>query len=220
MVRPERFELPTCCSGGNRSIQLSYGRKPTCTVYMRVEQPSTSSWLRRRRPPGIVLVMYRRKTNRAQFARPSAIRFILAGNVFLPAIASAATAAASTASAAITASAATTASAAAFRFRPRFVDVDRAPADLRAVQRRNRLLAVFVAGHLHESESTGASGIAVGHDADSIHLPERLKQLPQFVFGCVEAQIPHKDILHSSASALSCRTCKQFGGLAGREGLS
>ena len=26
MVRPERFELPTCCSGGNRSIQLSYGR--------------------------------------------------------------------------------------------------------------------------------------------------------------------------------------------------
>jgi cytochrome c biogenesis protein CcmG, thiol:disulfide interchange protein DsbE len=28
MVRPERFELPTCCSGGNRSIQLSYGRRP------------------------------------------------------------------------------------------------------------------------------------------------------------------------------------------------
>jgi hypothetical protein len=26
VVRPERFELPACCSGGNRSIQLSYGR--------------------------------------------------------------------------------------------------------------------------------------------------------------------------------------------------
>ena len=34
MVRPERFELPTCCSGGNRSIQLSYGRKPVSLVYM------------------------------------------------------------------------------------------------------------------------------------------------------------------------------------------
>jgi hypothetical protein len=32
MVRPERFELPTCCSGGNRSIQLSYGRT-VFTVY-------------------------------------------------------------------------------------------------------------------------------------------------------------------------------------------
>ena len=34
MVRPERFELPTCCSGGNRSIQLSYGRAAYLTVYM------------------------------------------------------------------------------------------------------------------------------------------------------------------------------------------
>ncbi len=33
MVRPERFELPTCCSGGNRSIQLSYGRNAIRTVY-------------------------------------------------------------------------------------------------------------------------------------------------------------------------------------------
>jgi hypothetical protein len=33
VVRPERFELPACCSGGNRSIQLSYGRL-VITVYM------------------------------------------------------------------------------------------------------------------------------------------------------------------------------------------
>jgi hypothetical protein len=32
MVRPERFELPACCSGGNRSIQLSYGRAPLIII--------------------------------------------------------------------------------------------------------------------------------------------------------------------------------------------
>jgi hypothetical protein len=32
-VRPERFELPTYCSGGNRSIHLSYGRSPIGSVY-------------------------------------------------------------------------------------------------------------------------------------------------------------------------------------------
>ena len=43
MVRPERFELPTYCSGGNRSIQLSYGRAPIPTVYMQTATPSIGS---------------------------------------------------------------------------------------------------------------------------------------------------------------------------------
>ena len=38
MVRPERFELPACCFGGNRSIQLSYGRVPP--VYMDQDGPA------------------------------------------------------------------------------------------------------------------------------------------------------------------------------------
>ena len=33
-MRPERFELPTYCSGGNRSIHLSYGRPRVGLVYM------------------------------------------------------------------------------------------------------------------------------------------------------------------------------------------
>jgi hypothetical protein len=48
-------------------------------------------------------------------------------------------------------------------------------------------------------------------------LSERFENRPEFVFVCVEAQISHENILHASASALSCRTCKQFGGL-GRSG--
>src|SRR5258708_12044982 len=32
MVRPERFELPAWCFGGNRSIQLSYGRTSVASI--------------------------------------------------------------------------------------------------------------------------------------------------------------------------------------------
>jgi hypothetical protein len=46
MVRPERFELPTYCSGGNRSIHLSYGRLTVDSVYMGSWEASTGveSW--------------------------------------------------------------------------------------------------------------------------------------------------------------------------------
>ncbi len=43
MVRPERFELPTYCSGGNRSIHLSYGRTPVGSVYIGAQQASTTA---------------------------------------------------------------------------------------------------------------------------------------------------------------------------------
>jgi hypothetical protein len=41
-VRPERFELPTYCSGGNRSIHLSYGRAESIT-YARVSNGANDS---------------------------------------------------------------------------------------------------------------------------------------------------------------------------------
>jgi hypothetical protein len=42
LVRPERFELPTYCSGGNRSIQLSYGR--ALLMILRALASVVSSW--------------------------------------------------------------------------------------------------------------------------------------------------------------------------------
>ena len=119
----------------------------------------------------------------------------------------------------ISAIAATTASASAnpFGLGPRLIDVDRAPTDRGAIQGRDRLITVFVAGHLHEAETTGAPGVTVRHDAHAIDLSEWFKKRTELVFVCIEAQIPYKNILHASASALSCRECKQFGGL-GRSG--
>src|SRR6267142_2381992 len=59
-----------------------------------------------------------------------------------------------------------------------FVDVERAPTDLRAIQRRNCLFPVLVARHLDEPKATRASCIPVGHDAHAVHLPVSFKHLP------------------------------------------
>jgi hypothetical protein len=97
-----------------------------------------------------------------------------------------------------------------------FVDVEGASADLLAVQRRNGFFSIVVAGHFHETKAAGTSRIAVGHDAYPVDLPIAFEQLAELIFPCIEAEIPHENILHALASALSCRECEQFGGLAGR----
>jgi hypothetical protein len=93
----------------------------------------------------------------------------------------------------------------------RLIYVKSAAPDLRTVQGSDGLLAIFVAGHLHKSEPARAPGVAVRHNADPIHLPKRLKHLSQFVFRCVKAQVPHKNILHASASALNVEVQAPFG---------
>jgi hypothetical protein len=113
-------------------------------------------------------------------------------------------------------SAATEASTPAFGFGPGFVDVDRATADLRTIQSSNCLFAIFVAIHLDEAKAAGAACVAIGQNADALHLSVALKSLPQLVFVGVEAQIPHKNILHASSPALSCWKCElSFSNLAG-----
>src|SRR5579859_4064623 len=145
----------------------------------------------------------------------AAVRFL--NGCGLPAVTPAA-ALAATASA-IPATAAT--AAGAFRLGTRLVDIDGASAHLRTIQGCDRLLAVFVARHFHEPEAAGATRVAVSHNADAVYLSVRLKEMPQFVFVGVKAEIPHENILHASASALSCRECKlDSADLAGREGRS
>jgi hypothetical protein len=212
MVRPERFELPTCCSGGNRSIQLSYGR--TWDIYS-LHAVGTSG------NDGGILVVGRSdfiKTHYRNFAYAQVRQRLAPDPCRLPAVPTATAAFATTAATASTAPASS--AGRTIRLRSRFVDVDSASAELRSIQPCDCLLPIFVAGHLDESEASGPAGVAVGHDADAIHLSIGLEGLPQFVFTGVEAEIPHENILHASASALSCRKCKlSSADLAGREGL-
>jgi hypothetical protein len=128
----------------------------------------------------------------------------------LPAIAATATATTAATASAVTpiATAATTAATGTFRLGPGFVHVDGASANLRAVESGDRFLAVFIAGHFHESETAGAACVAIGHDANAIHLSVPFKNLSQFFLAGIEAKVPYKDVLHASSSALSCRKCE------------
>jgi hypothetical protein len=140
----------------------------------------------------------------------------------LPAVATSASAT-TTAAAAVSAIAATTAAAtrSALGLGPRFIYIDGASTDLRAIQRRDRLFAVFVAGHFYKPKAPGTPGFAIRQNAYPVYLTVSLEDLPQFVVVGVETQIPHKDILHASSPALSCQECElSSANLAGREGLS
>ena len=115
---------------------------------------------------------------------------------------------------AIAGAAATAAAGTAFGFRPCFVDVDGgASADLRAVQGRDGLLAVFIAGHL-ENRSRGIR-VAIGHDAHAIHLPVRLKRRSSSSL-VLKLRLPTKIFFTRLPLELS-EVQAQFGGL-GRSG--
>jgi|SRR5579864_163231 len=126
-------------------------------------------------------------------------------------------AAASSAAASSTIAAIASAASGMLGFGASLVHVERAAANLRAIQRGDRLFSFFIAGHLDETKSSRAPGISVRQDAYTVDLSVRFEQLPQLIFGGAEAQIAHKNILHASASALPCRECKlNSAGLAGR----
>jgi hypothetical protein len=111
---------------------------------------------------------------------------------------------ASTIAAAATAITEASASAAAgvLGFGTGFIYVESAAADLRAVQCGDGFVALFVVGHFHKTKAAGASGIAVGHDADAIHWSIGFEDLAKFVFRSIEVQVPHKNVFQSPPRAL------------------
>src|SRR5579872_306257 len=66
----------------------------------------------------------------------------------------------------------------AVRFGTRFIYIESATTDLRAVDSGNGLLAFLSIRHLNESKTARAASLAIGQDADPVHLTVRRKQLP------------------------------------------
>lgn len=107
----------------------------------------------------------------------------------------------------------TSPASAALDLRTRFIHVQCTPADLGAVERCDGFFSVFRAGHLHEAESARAPGVPVGHNTDPVHLSVYLEKLAQFVFRCVEVEVPNKNVLHANGLKVSYLSVGDFGAM-------
>jgi hypothetical protein len=115
-VRPERFELPTYCSGGNRSIHLSYGRAGS--VYIPRLWPSIGPWY-----SGKGRTVLKRKTRASGRGRRSAGKLKKPGSWLEREIGLVATSATAATAASAAVPAAASATATAFHLGPGLVDV-------------------------------------------------------------------------------------------------
>lgn len=93
---------------------------------------------------------------------------------------------------------ATTAAAAesAFRFRTRFVDVQRTAIEFAAVQFGDGAIRIRVCAHLDESKTTRLPCVTIRDDAHTLYRPVRLEQRSNRAFGCPKAEVSYKNILH------------------------
>lgn len=92
-----------------------------------------------------------------------------------------------------------------------FVDVDRPAIEFPAIQSSDGAISFISHTHFNESETSGPSGITVGHDVHTVHRAIRLKQGSNRLFGSSEAEISNKNILHVNVNLLSeiCRAANR-----------
>src|SRR3990172_2445198 len=79
---------------------------------------------------------------------------------------------------------------------PGFVDVQRATAELGAVDAADSRLGGRGVRHLDEGEAARAAGVAVGDDADAIHLAVSRKDVAELLLGDVERTITNVNLSH------------------------
>jgi hypothetical protein len=104
-----------------------------------------------------------------------------------------------TATATTTATVATVSAAAArstVGLRPSLIDVQRSAAQVSSIELVNGAFPFRIDAHLDKGEPSGLPCIAVGNNVHTINSPIRLKHRAERIFGCPEAEIPYKNILH------------------------
>jgi hypothetical protein len=119
----------------------------------------------------------------------------------------AATTAAGTSTTAARTSTASTAGSAgtAIGLGTRLVDVQRASAEVFAIQSGDGLLGFRGVRHLDKRKTSGSAGIAIGHQAHLIDFAVGFKQSAELCFGGAVGEIANKKLLHGFPFSVSQR---------------
>jgi hypothetical protein len=96
----------------------------------------------------------------------------------------------------------------------RFIDIQGASAQLFSIESRDGFFGLRGVGHFYKRESSRASGVAVGDQADLINFAVWLKQGSQLCFRGAVREVANKKLLHGFPFSVSQRKTSDFvGGL-------
>src|ERR1035441_2625184 len=79
-----------------------------------------------------------------------------------------------------------------------FVHIQCASVQGVAIEGGNGLIRLALILHFDERETTGTSGLAIGHDSGTVHLAVAFEEAADALLGCVEIQVAYEYVLHSS----------------------
>jgi hypothetical protein len=100
----------------------------------------------------------------------------------------------------------------AIGFGSRFVDIQGASAQLFSIQSGDGFFGLRGVGHFYKRESSRASGVAVGDQADLINFAVRFKQGSQLCFRGAVREVAYKKLLHGFPFPVSQRWTSDFVG--------
>jgi hypothetical protein len=140
-------------------------------------------------------------------------RFARLASVALIVVASAATTAGtSTTAASGTSAAATWSAGTTLGLGTGLVDIQRAPAEVLAIQSCDGFFGFRGVGHFYKRKPSGASGVTVGDQADLIDLTVGFKQGAQLGFRGAVREVANKKLLHGFPFSVSQRKTSGFVG--------
>src|SRR5689334_11592600 len=88
-----------------------------------------------------------------------------------------------------------------------FINIQVPAIQVAAVEGGNCLVGLRGVRHFDKGEAAGATGVAIGHDVDTVHVAVRLEQGANRGFSCREIQVSHEDVFQELLSLSVFQLC-------------